>query len=253
MEVEAAIRTRRTHKAFTDQPIPPNQLDQLLELASWAPNHHLSAPWRFRVLGPLALARLKETGGPKDAAKLERCRTLVVVSCDWGVSRTKRRRTCTRPQSPPTSSCSPPIPEASPATGAPPRFCAARRAQRAIGLGDSERFVGLIHLGYPRSASRLPSARRWPRGPPIWTDALPRPGNQAIAGERFEVVVIGGGITGAGSPLTPPRAATGRPFRSAMTTRPGPRAAPRRWSTVACATCRTSISAWSVRRCLSAS
>ena len=42
------------------------------------------APWRFRVLGPAALARLKRRAGPEGAAKLDRCPTLVVVSCKLG-------------------------------------------------------------------------------------------------------------------------------------------------------------------------
>ena len=46
----------------------------------WAPNHHLTNPWRFRVLGPRALAALKEAAGPEAAAKLDRAPTLVCVS-----------------------------------------------------------------------------------------------------------------------------------------------------------------------------
>ena len=52
MDVEDAIRSRRTHKAFAPEPLPRELLDELLELARWAPNHHLTNPWRFRVLGP---------------------------------------------------------------------------------------------------------------------------------------------------------------------------------------------------------
>ncbi|MGH2952064.1 MAG: hypothetical protein ACRDKX_08475, partial [Solirubrobacterales bacterium] len=52
-----------------------------LELARWAPNHNLTNPWRFRVLGPRALDRLKQAAGPEAAAKLERAPTLVVCSC----------------------------------------------------------------------------------------------------------------------------------------------------------------------------
>ena len=57
MEVEAGIRTRRTHKRFGADPVPREVLAELLELARWAPNHHLTEPWRFRVLGPESLAR----------------------------------------------------------------------------------------------------------------------------------------------------------------------------------------------------
>ena len=81
MDVETAIRTRRTHKAFGPEPLPRGEIDELLELASWAPNHNLTVPWRFRVVGPETLRRLKEIAGPEGAAKLDRAPTLIVVSC----------------------------------------------------------------------------------------------------------------------------------------------------------------------------
>ena len=81
MDVETAIRTRRTHKAFGPEPLGRPEVEALLELARWAPNHHLTAPWRFRVLGPETLERLKAAAGPEGAAKLERAPTLIVASC----------------------------------------------------------------------------------------------------------------------------------------------------------------------------
>jgi nitroreductase len=80
MEVETAIRTRRTHKAYGAEPVDRATLDELLDLARWAPNHHLTNPWRFRVLGPEARARLKEAAGPEAASKLDRAPTLMAVS-----------------------------------------------------------------------------------------------------------------------------------------------------------------------------
>ncbi|HYM55842.1 MAG TPA: nitroreductase family protein, partial [Solirubrobacteraceae bacterium] len=80
MQVEEAIRTRRTHKAFGSEPVDRRTLDALFELARWAPNHHLSNPWRFRVVGPAALERLRQAAGKEQAAKLDRAPTLVVVS-----------------------------------------------------------------------------------------------------------------------------------------------------------------------------
>jgi nitroreductase len=80
MDVEEAIHSRRTHKAFRPQTVPRDLLDDLLEVARWVPNHHLTNPWRFRVLGPDALARLKEAAGPEAAAKLDRAPTLVAAT-----------------------------------------------------------------------------------------------------------------------------------------------------------------------------
>src|SRR3954451_2254220 len=80
MEVDEAIRTRRTHKAYAPEPVPRELLDELFELAAWEPNHNLTNPWRFRVVGPRALDALKEAAGPESAAKLDRAPTLVVAS-----------------------------------------------------------------------------------------------------------------------------------------------------------------------------
>jgi len=81
VDLEQAIRTRRTHKAYAPEPVDRETLDALFELARWAPNHHLTNPWRFRVLGPQALERLKQASDdPIAAAKLDRAPTLVVVS-----------------------------------------------------------------------------------------------------------------------------------------------------------------------------
>jgi nitroreductase len=71
---------RRTHKAFGPEPVPRETLLELLDVARLAPNHHLTQPWRFRVLGPETLARLKECSGPAEAAKLERAPTLVLAT-----------------------------------------------------------------------------------------------------------------------------------------------------------------------------
>ncbi|HEX5224277.1 MAG TPA: nitroreductase family protein [Solirubrobacteraceae bacterium] len=83
METEKAIRTRRTHKAFGARPVERAVLDELFELARWAPNHHLTNPWRFRVIGPAAreqLMALAESEAQGAAAKLARAPTLVAVS-----------------------------------------------------------------------------------------------------------------------------------------------------------------------------
>jgi len=83
VDVEKAIRTRRTHKAYGPEPVDPQVLRELLELARWAPNHHMTNPWRFRVLGPVAregLMALAESETPGSAVKLRRAPTLVAVT-----------------------------------------------------------------------------------------------------------------------------------------------------------------------------
>ena len=80
MDLPELIRSRRTHKAYAPEPVDRATLDELFELARWAPNHNLTNPWRFRVLGPEALERLKRAAGPEAAAKLSRAPTLVAAS-----------------------------------------------------------------------------------------------------------------------------------------------------------------------------
>ncbi len=53
---------------------------ELLELALYAPNHHLTQPWRFRVLGAETRRRLDEHCGEKEAMKLRRAPTLVLAT-----------------------------------------------------------------------------------------------------------------------------------------------------------------------------
>jgi nitroreductase len=80
MDLAELIRSRRTHKAYAPASVDRATLDELFELARWAPNHNLTNPWRFRVLGPEALERLKAAAGPEAAAKLDRAPTLVAAS-----------------------------------------------------------------------------------------------------------------------------------------------------------------------------
>jgi nitroreductase len=83
MKLEKAVRTRRTHKAYGPDAVAPSVLDELFELARWAPNHRLTNPWRFRVLGERTrkqLMELAEERQPGSAIKLRRAPTLVAAS-----------------------------------------------------------------------------------------------------------------------------------------------------------------------------
>jgi len=80
MQLEDAIRGRRTVKAFDPVPLERETLERIFELARWAPNHQLTQPWRFRVLGAGALEALERAAGPEAAAKLARAPTLVAAS-----------------------------------------------------------------------------------------------------------------------------------------------------------------------------
>src|SRR5476649_1116023 len=80
VNVETAIRSRRTHKRFGAEPVDSDTLGELLDLARFAPNHKLTQPWRFRVLGPETRARIEIAAGEKEADKLRRAPTLVLAT-----------------------------------------------------------------------------------------------------------------------------------------------------------------------------
>jgi nitroreductase len=163
MEVEEAIRTRRTHKAYGAQPVDRRTLEELFELARWAPNHNLTNPWRFRVLGPRALERLKAAAGPEAAAKLDRAPTLVAVSV--------------------TQSGEDPVRDEEDLLAAAiaayivllaahgrglagywrtPAVLRTDDGRAALGVAPGERLIGLLHLGPPRQ--ERPPPERAPTG-----------------------------------------------------------------------------------------
>jgi nitroreductase len=56
------IRSRRTSMLVDpDRPVPHHLVEQLCELAQWAPNHKRTWPWRFALVEGDARARLGET------------------------------------------------------------------------------------------------------------------------------------------------------------------------------------------------
>lgn len=161
MDAEQAIRTRRTHKTYGAEPVPRETLEELFELARWAPNHNLTNPWRFRVLGPEALARLKRAAGPEAASKLDRAPTLVVTSViETG-----------DPVQDEEDLCAAAIASYIVLLGAHARGLAGywrtpavlRTAEGrvAVGAGDEERVLGLLHLGPPRQ-EKVPPERLAP-------------------------------------------------------------------------------------------
>jgi nitroreductase len=157
MELETAIRTRRTHKAYGSEPVDRATLTEVLDLGRWAPNHHLTNPWRFRVVGPDALARLKDAVGEEGAAKLDRAPTLVAVSY------------VITPGDPVIDE------EDLLATGAAayavllgaharglaaywrtPAILRDAAGRAALSIPETERCIALLHLGPPRQEPRVP-------------------------------------------------------------------------------------------------
>jgi nitroreductase len=145
--VADAIRSRRTHKIYRPTPVPRETLDELLELARWAPNHHLSNPWRFRVLGPASLERLKQAA-PDAAAKLDRAPTLVACSVlQTGEQIADMEDVC-------AGACAVyAVMLAAHERGIAsywrtPETLREPAGREALGIGDGEYVLGLLHLGY---------------------------------------------------------------------------------------------------------
>jgi len=170
MDVETAIRTRRTHKAFAPEPLPREEVDALLELARWAPNHHLTAPWRFRVIGLQALERLQRAAGPEGAAKLARAPTLIVVSSALGGDPVRDEEDLHA-----TAVASYIVLLAAHARGhagywRTPALLREPQGRAAVGLPAEERFVGLLHLGPPRQEAKPAPDRPPPDQTAIYLD-----------------------------------------------------------------------------------
>ena len=156
MDVEEAIRGRRTHKAYAPEPVERELLDELLELARWAPNHHLTNPWRFRVIGPEALAKLKDAAGPENAAKLDRAPTLVVASVVQEGDPVQDEEDLLA-----TACATYIVLLGAHARGLvgywrTPGVLRTPEGRAAVGLPDDERFVALIYLGHPRQEQTPP-------------------------------------------------------------------------------------------------
>jgi nitroreductase len=157
MELEQAIRTRRTHKVFASEPVSVELLEELFELARWAPNHHLSNPWRFRALGARTRAHLRQLADaakPGSAAKLDRAPTLVVATASVAAEAPQHREDLL--------------------AGALAAYIVLLAAhgrglagywrtlpllndppcRALLGIGSEERILGLLNLGYPRQEQR---------------------------------------------------------------------------------------------------
>ena len=152
VDVESAIRARRTHKVYGADPLPQSTILELLELARWAPNHQLTEPWRFRVVGPETLDALIKAGKASEAEKLRRAPTLVVASVRRSGDAYQDREDLLA-----TGCAVYIILLAASARGLAsywrtPALFETPAGRAAVGLEPEEEFVALIHLGEPATA-----------------------------------------------------------------------------------------------------
>jgi nitroreductase len=73
------IRQRRSVGEMTDQEPSREQIEQLLEAATYAPNHHVTEPWQFFVLTGAAREKL---GRVMDSNKTLRSPVIITVAVE---------------------------------------------------------------------------------------------------------------------------------------------------------------------------
>ncbi len=56
-EFAEVLRGRRTIDLYLDIEIPPDLVREAIEAAVWAPNHHVTEPWRFYLFGRETIER----------------------------------------------------------------------------------------------------------------------------------------------------------------------------------------------------
>ena len=156
MTLTELAAARRTHKEFGPEPVDRDTLVELLAVARFAPTHHMTEPWRFRVLGPQTIAELKASAGESESKKLARAPTLVVASAALSGDLVQDEE------------------DVCAAAGAillvllaatergiatywrTPAVLRTARGREAAGIPTGERFLGLLHFGTP---AREPAAR----------------------------------------------------------------------------------------------
>jgi len=82
-ELAALIRGRRSVDFYEPDVVPNSVILEAIEVARWAPNHRLTQPWRFYLIGPatrravtdlaveLDVAKKGERAGPVRRARLD--------------------------------------------------------------------------------------------------------------------------------------------------------------------------------------
>jgi nitroreductase len=176
MDIREAIRSRRSIFRFRPELVPPELLEQIIGFGVWAPNHHLTEPWRFTALGEATRQRLARRYGelqlqkaPADAtpelraqlqaageAKFLSKPAVIVVSCLQQGDEQRRREdfaaTCCAVQNLMLAG-----EEEGLASGWSTGGLAKHpRLRELIGAEPDWQFVALLYIGRPQLTTSLP-------------------------------------------------------------------------------------------------
>lgn len=175
----ALIRGRRSVFRFHPEPVPEALVIQALEAGVWAPNHKLTEPWRFTLLGPgtraaLAprFAELAQRKLPADATPERRAEALELSRRKWegkpvvvAVSQVAEADDFRREEDYAAVACAiQNVQLAAWALGLGSQWSTSpiirdAEAMKTAGIPGEERVVGLLFMGYPAA---VPEARRRP-------------------------------------------------------------------------------------------
>ncbi len=169
MDVDTAIRERRTIGVFSDRAVSAEVVAELIEAARWAPNHKHTEPWRFHVVSGASREELCEAvlaGGGEFAkdprGKLMRSPLLIAVTQQAVVDDPVRDRedyaaVCCAVQNMMLAATSRGL-ASKWSTGALAQNAAAKKW---LGIADQDRIVAYLYLGYaPQEMREMPAERR---------------------------------------------------------------------------------------------
>lgn len=163
MDLFEAIRSRRSIGKVKAERPSAQDIRRLLELATWAPNHHLTEPWRFHVLAGTArqdmgkaLEAALKASGETEAAKLQaeratllRAPVVIVVTCKPG-----KHGIETKENTAATAAAVQNILLAAHAMGLGAQWRTgqtiyAKEVSQHLGLEPGEEVMAAVYLGYP--------------------------------------------------------------------------------------------------------
>jgi nitroreductase len=178
MSILNVTRARRSAGRFGSEPPSRDLVEQLLDAARWAPNHHLTEPWRFTVVSGAARAALGDAvaseilsdpaAGSKSGAEAAGLRTKVMRSPVIVVVGQKHTSDDPERDLEDYAACccaTQNLLLAAQDAGLVTKWSTGKMARseaakRFCGLEPADRIVGYIYLGYP--AGETPGSHRRP-------------------------------------------------------------------------------------------